>query len=155
MKIRPATDADIAQLVELGRLAHAESPRYCGVKFSKKRAREFATMLVFFEWALVLVAEADGHVVGALMGVVAPHCFSSQLYASDIFFYVEPAHRGSTVGARLLREWERLLVADGRVKESALGISSEIGDIERTRKLYEKLGYRTAGYMMVKQHVQP
>lgn len=154
MPVRPATDKDIEALVELGQRAHAESPRYRDVKFNRKRALEFVEQLVFNEWALVLVAEDDGEIVGSLAGFVTPHYFSAQLYASDVFFFVDQAHRGGTIGTRLLREWDRVLTTDGRVAESVLGISSEIGDMKRTRKLYKRLGYTTRGYLMVKQHVK-
>lgn len=153
MEIRAARDdaKDATQLLELGRLAWMESPRYQHLSYEPERALEFTEALLRNEWAIVLVVVDGEQIVGVLAGIVAPYFFAQQLYASDVFFYVRSDYRGGGAAVALLAEWEHLLKTDGRVTESVLGISSEI-DSERTRKFYEKLGYRMAGYMMVKSH---
>lgn len=34
MRVREATEADLAVMIEMGRALHAESPRYSGMAFS-------------------------------------------------------------------------------------------------------------------------
>lgn len=149
MEIRTATPDDVEQLVMLGRWAHAESPRYRGIEFDVERAKDFAHAMLRNPWAAFIVADDAGVLVGAFGGIVVPHFFSDERYASDVFMYVVPERRGSYVAVRLLRRWEAILRNDGRVRESLLGISSEVAS-DRTRNLYKRLGYRDAGYLMVK-----
>lgn len=154
MLIRKATVADVEALVALGKMGHEESPRYAHMSFDVERAVDFTEHVLENPWTLVLVAENDEHeVVGMLAGVVAPYFFAKALYASDVVFYVHPDYRGKTLGVQLLKEWDRVMSEDGRIVESTLGISSEISS-DRTRALYEKLGYRAAGHLMVKQYGQ-
>lgn len=156
MEIRTATASqrDLVQLVELGRLAWLESPRYSHLKYDGMRAWAFTEALMHNERAIVLVATDGDQIIGVLAGIVTPYFFAPELYASDIFFYVRSDYRGGGAAKELLHEWDRLMETDGRVTESVLGISSEINS-DRTRKFYERLGYRCAGYLMVKRHVKP
>ncbi len=152
MLIRDAKLEDVPALVQLGKLAHNESPRYAHIKFDANAAADTTASLLQNQWALVLVAELDGEIVGCMAGMVMPYFFSRDYYGSDFFFYVAEGSRGRAAGVRLLARWDEILRADGRVVESSLGISSEIAT-DRTVELYERLGYRKAGHLMVKRYV--
>lgn len=151
-KIRIADHADIPAMIALGRRLHAESERYAAVPFDVDKLTDTITMMLASPWHVILLAEVDDVLVGMFGGGVAPYFFSHSLFGADVSLFVAPEHRGSTIAVRLIKEWERLLSGDTRVKESILGISTGI-DADRTKQLYERLGYRCVGYVMVKDNV--
>lgn len=148
--IRFATEQDVDALVALGARAHAESPRYRDLPFDAGHTEDFARAAIDHKWSAVLVAEEDGQLVGVFIGTVIPHYFSTTRIGSNLVLYVAPERRGSFLGVKLVRAWDEVLSADGRVTESCLGLSAEV-DTVRTRQMFTKrLGYRDAGYLMVK-----
>ena len=151
-KIRPAGHSDIPALIALGRQMHAESPRFARVKFDADKLCTQLVTMIESVWCMILVAEEEGQIVGTIGGGVTPYYFSNELHGYEHWVYVALSHRGSSVGARLVKEWDNLLVSEG-IKESVLGISTEV-DSERTKQFYERLGYRLAGYIMVKSNVR-
>ncbi|HEX7011596.1 MAG TPA: GNAT family N-acetyltransferase [Steroidobacteraceae bacterium] len=150
MEIRNATINDIDALVELGEMMHAESPRYRTLTYDPVKVAGIAQHLICDPAAQVLVAEQGGQLVGMLAGMVVQHYFGHDYYATDYVFFVRPEHRGSSAAPRLYRAWEELLKADGRAKEIALGISTEV-DLERTWSFYKRLGFHGSGAIMVKK----
>lgn len=149
MEVRFATHEDVGALVELGREAHAESPRYARLEYAPSKVEDTARALLDNPYAIILIAEYRSKAIGVFAGMVVEHFFSNERYACDLILYVKQSHRGSSAAVRLLREWERAL-EDADVSEFGLGISSEVNP-ERTRRLYERLGYRAAGYIMVRE----
>lgn len=151
-KIRFATEHDVPVIVELGRRMHAESPRFSFFEFSEEKAVE--TTCLALSDGLLLVAEQDGGVVGMIAGLPGEHFFSRARYICDLVCYVLPDYRGTSIGSRLVREWDKVISeADLDLAESILGISTEVQP-ERTKELYERLGYRLSGYIMVKDNVR-
>lgn len=153
MEVRRATHDDANALAVLGAFMHSESPRYRHLDFEPQKVIDMTHALLDNEYAVVLVVEHEGFIVGMFAGIVAQHYFCFQLYSSDIVFYVAPEHRGSRAGVMLLREWERVIAEDGRVVESVIGVSADI-DPDRVCGLLERLGYRQRGHIMVKSHVR-
>src|SRR5690606_19792445 len=135
--------------VELGEMMHAESPRFRALTYDPVKVAGVALRLIYDPAAQVLVAEQGGQLIGMLAGMIVEHFFGDDCYATDYVFYVHPAYRGTSAAPRLYRAWEELLKADGRVKEVLLGISTEIHP-ERTRRFYERLGFRETGAIMVR-----
>lgn len=150
MEIRKATIDDLPELIRLGRAMHEESPRFRDWAFADEKAAALAQNIVGGA-GLALVAVKDGEVIGMLASVVAEHFFSYAPYAADLVVYVTPAHRGSSACYRMVRQWDQ--ACSEVVVESVLGISTDVAP-ERTRKLYEKLGYKLSGYIMVKRYVR-
>src|SRR5690606_27969112 len=135
--------------VELGEMMHAESPRFRALPYDPAKVAGVALRLIYDPAAQVLVAEPDGQLISMLAGMIVEHCLGPDCYATDYVFYAHPAHRGTSAAPRLYREWLRILQADGRVKEVSLGISTEIHP-ERSRRFYERLGFRETGAIMVR-----
>ena len=149
IKVRMADELDVPALVALGRAMHAESPRFSGVEFSESKVIDTTRELLRNPWSLVLVAERDGAVIGMIAGMVTEYFFGFERYAFDLVFFVSQEHRGSSAAVRLLSEWDRVLAEDGHVREAVLGISTGV-NAERTQRLYERLGYRESGSILVK-----
>ncbi len=86
----------------------------------------------------VVVVELDGEIEGALIGVTHQLWYSRKKQAADLFFYVTEKGRGW--GAKLMRRFISWSKENRGVKEIMLGINSGIGDKDRTRTLYERMG---------------
>ncbi|KPU94699.1 hypothetical protein APR50_10475 [Variovorax paradoxus] len=155
MRVREATEADLAVMIEMGRALHAESPRYSGMAFSPRKLTEVfhqlhGTLLV--PAGCAFVAESEGYIVGMTVGTIASRWFSEERYLTDLTLYVRPEVRASLLGGRAFRALVMALEqwgAEQGVSGPVLGVSTEI-HAEQTVRAYERMGYRLAGYTMVK-----
>lgn len=141
MEVRTATEADVPELLEMGRAMHAESPRYRHRHYSPDKVEQFARRLV--ATGGTHVAEIDGRIVGMFAGFVVEDWFGNDRVASDFVVYVRPEHRGSSAFVRLVKAFEKWAAGQGAV-EIAPGVSTEV-DPDKTVALYERLGYRALG----------
>jgi len=91
----------------------------------------------------VVVVELDGEIEGTLIGVTHQLWYSRKKQAADLFFYV--TDNGKGWGAKLMRRFISWAKDNRGVKEIMLGINSGIGDSDRTRKLYERMGATRIG----------
>lgn len=131
--IRRATDADVPRLVEMGR-AFLAGTRYAGaIRENPAQMAETAAGLIASEAGELLVAERGGQVVGMIGLLLYTHPLSGDRVASELFWWVDPDHRGQ--GIALLRAGERWARACGAV---ALQMIAPSDDVER---LYERLGF--------------
>lgn len=139
MRLRHPNPGDAPELVALARRLHAES-WYCDLAFSEENAIQLIDRAIHAPDMLGLVLEAaDGTVIGFLAAACARHAFCDSLYACDLALYVAPEHRGGPGLVRMIRAYEAWCRIKG-VSEILIGVSSGI-DIERTGRLYGKLGY--------------
>lgn len=69
---------------------------------------------------LILVAEVDNQLAGMLIAAECADPWLPQIkYMRELAWWVEPLHRNSTVGYRLLKQYEKIcknLVEQGRIK---------------------------------------
>lgn len=150
-EIRHATAADFSALIEMGRALHDESPRYRGMAYDEGKVRRLAERLAALDGvALMLVAESKGEMVGMFIAIIAERWFSDDKYITDLTVYVRPEHRGTTAFYRLVKAFEAWADEHG-VQDIAIGVSTEI-HTDRTVHAYRHLGYKLAGYTMVKQY---
>jgi GNAT superfamily N-acetyltransferase len=131
--IRPATLADVPRLVEMGVSLRREPVLRDHLQENPTALEAVAHSLVTGEASDLLVAERDGGVVGMLGLLAYSHPMSGQRVASEIAFWVDPAHRGA--GVALLRAGEAWARAH-ECPEMEMGSPNE-----RVDRLYERLGY--------------
>lgn len=131
--IRPATPEDLDALVDLGVAFHASTPYRAWFQADPSAMRRLA------EWAVengsVFIAEDGAGVVGMIGMALSPHLISGELYASELFWFVDPGARGST-GIRLLRAAEKWARDKG-----ARAIQMTAPD-DFAAHIYERLHYR-------------
>ena len=84
------------------------------------------------------VVDVAGSVEGVFIGVTHQLWYSRKKQSTDLFFYVTDKGRGW--GSSLLRAYIRWARTNKGVAEITLGITSGIGDMNRTRQLYERMG---------------
>lgn len=105
MIVRPATALDTERIVEMGRAFYAATHYARTVPYDETSAAALAKMLR--EAGILLVAEADGYVVGMIGLFVAPHPFNvAYRTANEVAFYVDHSARGGRAAFALLRAAE-------------------------------------------------
>ena len=139
--IREATLGDIDAILELARYF---VPKVGVAELSEKRFRPELGRLIKSEHMIALVAEHEGRIVGCLLGQVGRVWYSEDCYATDIGFVVLPEYSGiyAWLMARKFIRWAK---AQPKVVEVTMQISSGLGDIERTGKMYESIGLKKMG----------
>jgi len=152
--VRTATLADIPDIVRMGAMLHAESPRYSRLAFDAGKVDRLARSLlagtaVSDPVGGVFVLEIGGVVVGMIAGMVQETFFGPDTLASDWTFYIEPGHRGGRKAGQLLQAFEQWAISKG-VTDIVPGTSTEIA-ADATRRFYEANGYTLYGYAMIKR----
>lgn len=127
------------QFLELGRHMHAEST-FKHDPWSDDKIRAIAEHPSVFYAGLM-----DGDkLIAFFLGCVTPQFFGPALVASDMAMYVQPDSRGGLHAVKLIKAFEQWAKARA-AKCVNLGQSTGI-NIERTRKFYERMGYKTVGF---------
>lgn len=149
-EIRWAAEADIPQLVALGRRMHEESPRYAHRRYDDAKVAAVAHKLITTPGAgCVLVAEKGGRIVGTIAGFANEHWFGPDKFVADLAVFLAPEWRGGSIFIKMLRRFEDWAQSVGAV-EVVLGISTGINP-EMLGPVYERLGYRCFGTSYVKR----
>lgn len=140
VRLCPADENEVADLLRAG---HTES-RYRDRPYDEARA--LAVLRIFLANPSTFARgalDADGRIVGVMLAELSqPLWWSSERVANMVVLYVRPEARGGA-GLRLLRsfkDWAR----GSRADRAVLGITSGIG-IERTNRLFERLGFSQTG----------
>ena len=135
--IRKAEFKDISEIIEVAKDAHKKSLSD-SVPIDLKILRNNLQVCILSAEHFVVVLELSGKIEGAFIGVTHQLWYSKKKQASDLFFYVTDA--GVGWGAKMMRRFISWAKENRGVSEIMLGISSGIGDPERTKKLYERMG---------------
>ena len=135
--IRKAEFKDVSGIMEVAKDAHEKSLSN-SVAIDPKTLRNNLQVCILSTEHFVLVLELEGRIEGAFIGVTHQLWYSKKKQASDLFFYVTDA--GIGWGAKMMRRFISWAKESRGVGEIMLGISSGIGDPERTKKLYERMG---------------
>lgn len=145
--IRHATLSDLPAILELARLMHMES-RFKGVPHSSEKVGQIFSKLIDGA-GLVLVAEKDGELVGAIAAAVIELWFSTVKVGQDFGLFVHPTHRGGMLAARLVKGYERWAKSQGAYA-AELGINTGL-QLEKTGLLLSHLGYTTVATLHAKE----
>lgn len=130
--IRLATLADIPRLVEMGQEFRRQTSYSNHLADNPAKMAETAGQLI--EKQGVLVLERDDQVVGMLGFLVFPHFLSGENVAVEIFWWVDPQHRGR--GLALIREAER------RAKSSGAKQIQMIAPNDQVAAIYRRMRYQ-------------
>lgn len=138
MSVRAATERDLDRLVEMARHFIAQTEYRGRIGSDPDKLRAFGARVVSGELpnAAILVSEKDGAIVGMFCVMVAPHPFSGELTGGDLFWWVEPAHRGN--GVRLMTTAEQWAKDRGATRFQMVAPNDRVADFYETRG-YTKL----------------
>lgn len=142
LKIRPFTVLDMDKVRPMARAMAEESPRYRRYTYDEDKVTTL--MYHFVTRGGAFVAERGDEIVGMMAGACAEAFFGREKYASDLVTYVKPEFRGSSAFVRLVKAFETWARAQGAI-DVILGVSCEL-EMEKTRKVYEKIGYNLSGH---------
>jgi GNAT superfamily N-acetyltransferase len=131
--VRDATVADIPRLLVMGRRFRAETVYATRLPDNPDQMRALGERLITTPEGLLLVADQGWDLVGMIGVFLFVHHFSGLLTAGEVFFWVEPEHRG--YGVRLLRRAEQWAAAHGATTMQMIAPTPEVG------QLYDRLGY--------------
>jgi GNAT superfamily N-acetyltransferase len=135
--IRTATPEDLSTILDLAEVMHAES-RFKDLPFSRAKVSHIFAQLIDGA-GLVLIAEQDGEVIGAIAGVVIELWFSPTKVAQDFGLFICPEHRGGMHAVRLIKRYIEWAKAQGATAVE-MGINTGV-QVEQTGKLLHHLGF--------------
>lgn len=125
-------ESDIPRITEMGIKFREQSAYKKHLKENHEKVRELMTGLVANGG--VLVSEEGGLVVGMFGFGVFPHFMSGENMGVEIFWWMEPEHRGG--GTKLLK------AAEDKLRNEGVEKLQMIAPDERVGKLYSRLGYQ-------------
>ena len=148
--IRVANNSDIPQIIKVCKEAHQLSISK-DVPLDEGILRKNTQVCILSAEHLVNVVEIGGAIEGVFIGVANQLWYSRKKQATDLFFYT--TDKGKGWGSSLLRRYIQWARFNKGVAEITLGVMSGIGDMERTKKLYERLGAVKVGdsYVLPKE----
>ncbi len=135
MTVRLATSADTARIVAM--VEHFLESSIYGRQIVRDPERLAWTTEIVLERGVIFVAEIAGVVEGFLAGGEQEHPYDGARVAVEFAWWVEPAHRGSSIGPRLLRAFEDWARQKG-LSYVTMVAPAESGDVSR---YYLKTGY--------------
>ncbi len=139
IKLRLAGPDDVPALVEMGAHMHAES-RYRYTRYSETKVHAQITKLI--ETGRVFVADRDGEIVGAIMGICTAWWFSDDPVIFDFALYVAPEFRHRGVARLLIYAMQQWAQEAGATLD--IGISSGVL-MDQTGQLCESMGGERVG----------
>lgn len=148
MSVRHATEDDMGELLELGRLMHAEGPAFGGTTLDLGKG-ESSFRAAMADGLFLVNERSDGKIDGMLAGFILPRWYALEPVFCDLVFFVHPDSRATFAGARAANklvhsaiEWCRLKGL--RPQDVTIGVSSGVRP-EHTGKLLEQAGFRSKG----------
>jgi len=150
--IKTADIPDMDAICELASEMHEQSI-YSDIKPDETKFRLFVAGIMGSKGGIVLlIVDEDDKPQGFFLGVLEELFFSRQRMATDIAIYVREDYRH--LAPRLVKTFVTWAESKARVVRITLGLSSGIGDPERTAKMYGKLGFEQIGSINVKKVVR-
>ena len=144
--IRPLTVAELPLCLEGGKSFFDEGKMPGGFK-PEVFLTNWRRLLVTSQGVVLGMFRADGAIMGALGGLLAPDLNNGDLLAVECFFYMIPSERGS--GVRLLYAYEDWARSQGCIRAAMVHLQHL--QPERLGQLYERLGYRKIEVCYVKE----
>ena len=143
MKIRRATIEDIRQIYEMLINMHSQTE----IKLAPiKPEKLYVTIKTALEKGIVLVAEVKDKIVGSIAGIISSDWWSDQEFLKDLWFYVFPENRKSSIAIKLVKCF--IKIGNSAKLKIKLGHVFS-GDIERKDKFFRHLGLEKAGSLYV------
>lgn len=147
--IRQATLLDLLPLARLGQMYSEEAQGHNNFKFDLELCLKNAALTIMDECGCFLVAFDKNVPVGFLWGSARSLPWSKELLAFDTILYVTPNKRKTSVGLKIMREWEKW-ASDKGAAEVQISIASGIHE-DSTTSFYKKLGYHYIGQQYRKE----
>lgn len=137
--IREATHHDVPALVAMGLRFRNATVYATRLAENPEQMAALGRHLIDSEDGLLLVADRGGEPIGMMGVLVFAHHLSGARTAGEVFFWVEPAHRG--YGIRLLRRAEQWAKARGATTMQMIAPVVVDDPDQDVGPLYARVGY--------------
>lgn len=108
MKTRFADISDTETIIDMLKDYRKHSPIHLHQATDDTHARKVLAH-IFAGLGFVIVAEEDGKVVGMLIALKNPNVWDPKiLMLNELAYWVDPAHRGSTAGYKLIKHYKQV-----------------------------------------------
>lgn len=143
-------DADsIPAYVDMLAAFHATCPVSELITFDPEGTAEFLRTAITNDNFLALYAEVDGAPVGIASAAIYPMYFNpSALAAQEMWWWIEPSHRGSGAARGMFKALENWAAAYGATALFMVALHND--NVERMGKLYARSGYKPMERTFVK-----
>ena len=131
--IRDAQKADIGRMVDMGQRFRKDTCYDKYLRDNPERMAELCETLI--SKGTLIVSEKEGEIIGMLGFIIYPHFISGDIFAGEVFWWVEPEHRGE--GLRLLKEMKSRARAAGAKFYQMIAPNESEAKVVR---LYRRLG---------------
>lgn len=146
----PYDDKYESQVLRLAREMMAESISHHDMQMDEQKlVVQLRASINSPDTVYLRLAVRGNEVLGGFFGIITTVYFTQELAAKDMAWFVTKTRRGSLAAVRLVQDFEEWAKARG-ARKFFLGQSTGV-NIETTRLLYERLGYRVVGYNTVKE----
>lgn len=139
-ELKLATNEHIDSILYLLKEFYKSSP-YAHLPYDDLKVHELITTLLTSskEDKIIILGIKDNIPIGLIIGQTTQSVFANQKIGLELAWWVDPEHRGSSIGLKLLRAYEDwcLRVGCQIIQMSLLGPSQAI-----LGPIYERLGYR-------------
>jgi GNAT superfamily N-acetyltransferase len=146
--IRELEPSDIAEVMQLAKAMHAESPFYSRYPFSEQKVERLCEVFLENPDWLCVVAEFNEKMIGFLAVTIVPTFFGDARFVEDISFYVTPKYRGTSAALRLIRTVEAWAIANN-VEAIRVGVTTGTNP-GPTGNFFLRLGYEESGRLYTK-----
>lgn len=137
--IKQMNKFDIPRVIEMLWNYH-DSGSIPGLEINDDKSATQVLTVIIAGGGIGLLAEKDDELIGMLLALCVPYMWDkSKLVMTEIAYWVEPEHRGSTAGYRLLKEY--LKICD-EMKEQGRIHFCTMSQMEGQELNYSKFGLR-------------
>lgn len=130
---------DIPRVIEMLWNYH-DSGSIPGLEINDDKSATQVLTVIIAGGGIGLLAEKNDELIGMLLALCVPYMWDkSKLVMTEIAYWVEPEHRGSTAGYRLLKEY--LKICDEMKKQGRIHFCT-MSQMEGQELNYSKFGLR-------------
>lgn len=141
--IRAANKWDIPSIVEMLRHYRSQTPLACLAQADNEPYIQSLLAQLLLGRGLVLVAEKNDEVIGMLLAIQMPSIWDPEIKSmTELAYWVEPEHRGTTAGYRLIEKYKKhcdQLKAQGKIDYYTISKMSNSPDLDYGRFSFEKI----------------
>ena len=133
--VRQAVEADIDRLVEMACRFASESEYSKVAAVDAEKVTGLIGRLIATEGSVVFIGEVDGETVAMIGGHLFDHPMLDAVFAAEVAWWVEPEHRSSRVGYKLLQSFTAWSVEHDATHISMVAPNEHVG------QFYRRLGF--------------
>jgi len=117
--------------------------------YKVKVNRSKISMILNSDFCLPVVAYDNDKPIGVIIGYIYEHPLFKAKCSDDFLLYVKNDYRGKLVSVKLVKMYEHWAITNS-VDFIFISQSTGVGNVDRVKQFYNKLGFKTVGFNCVK-----